>query len=337
MKKFLCAVLCALTFALSLFGIACAKDKESVTVYMPDGAPALSMASLLEGKEKFDRQVDYKVVDATVIQTFVSGESPKADLCVLPVNLATKLLGSGESYKLLGTVTHGNLFVMGKSGSDDITAENLSSLVGKTVGVINLPAVPGLTFRLILKSAGLDYSVLDGEDKKDDKVNLKAINADEAIPTNTFCDYFVVPEPAASAKEKGTGGKLRIAGSLQTLYGGEKGYPQAVLVAKNSLIEAEPEFVKSFISAVGRSAEYINGDLSEERLGGIVEAINGAFGGSVSSLDLKNLNKRVIKNCAVRFTPSKDCKEEINGYIQKLIGVNPAAAAAPSDNFYYAN
>lgn len=125
-----------------------------ISVYAPDGAPALGLAKLMS---ESDVRAEYHIVDPTLIHTYVTGKNPVADVCVLPVNLAVKLLGSGENYKMLGVLTHGNLFLLSANG-EKITGENISSLKGKRVGVVNLPAVPGLTFKLILKNYGIEYS-----------------------------------------------------------------------------------------------------------------------------------------------------------------------------------
>lgn len=130
--------------------------EREIKVYAPDGAPALALANLLGPQDIAGVTVKYEIVDAQKIATFVSANNPAADVCVLPVNLAVKLLGSGEKYKLLATLTHGNLFIMSKSG-EEITENNIKSLGGKTVGVVNLAAVPGLTFKLILKKYGVEY------------------------------------------------------------------------------------------------------------------------------------------------------------------------------------
>ncbi|MDE6868788.1 MAG: hypothetical protein K2J83_06590 [Clostridia bacterium] len=126
-----------------------------VSVYMPDGAPALGLANLMAGEKAFDVAVNYNVVDSTLIQTYVAGDC-KADVCVLPVNVAVKLLGSGEKYKMVATLTHGNLYLLSNSGTK-ISADNLSQLKGKKVGVVNLAAVPGLTLKVILKNHGIEY------------------------------------------------------------------------------------------------------------------------------------------------------------------------------------
>ncbi|MDE5943699.1 MAG: hypothetical protein K2H30_05790, partial [Clostridia bacterium] len=132
-----------------------AEYSKSVSVYAPDGAPALGLANLLAGEAEFDVDVNYNVVDSTLIQTYVAGDC-KADICVLPVNVAVKLLGSGEKYKLVATLTHGNLYLLSNDGTK-ITSDNLSQLKGKKVGVVNLAAVPGLTFKVILKNNGIDF------------------------------------------------------------------------------------------------------------------------------------------------------------------------------------
>ena len=131
-----------------------------IKVYAPDGAPALALANMLAGSETPNgAEMDFEVVDASIIHTFVTGANPQADICILPVNLAVKLLGGGEKYKLLGTLTHGNLYLL-SNGKTGITPANMLELRGKTVGVINLAQIPGLTFKLILKNNSLEYSEL---------------------------------------------------------------------------------------------------------------------------------------------------------------------------------
>lgn len=132
---------------------------KTLSVVMPDGATALGLCAAMSEENDFDGKASFTVVDSGTIQTYVTGASPKADVCVLPVNLASKLLGSGEKYKLLGTLTHGNLYLLSKTGKE-IKAANIADLKGKKVGVVMLSAVPGLTFKAVLKKAGIEYSVV---------------------------------------------------------------------------------------------------------------------------------------------------------------------------------
>ncbi|MDE7300895.1 MAG: hypothetical protein K2N47_01865, partial [Clostridia bacterium] len=135
-------------------------SKTTVSVYMPDGAPALSMAKMMCGNVSLSKELDFHVVPANSINSNVTNndETKNADLCVLPVNAAAKLLGSGNKYKLLGTVTHGNLFIISSDGTP-VTASNIArKLDGQKVGVVNLSAVPGLTFKMILDKYKIPYS-----------------------------------------------------------------------------------------------------------------------------------------------------------------------------------
>lgn len=336
MKKFFSALFCTLlVFMSAVFAVGCnTQSAEKVKIYLPDGAPALAVAQLMSESSEFSASAEFSVVDASVIQTYVAGESPAADMCILPVTAASKLLGNGENYKMLGTVTHGNLFLMKKSGGVDITSENIQSLKGKTVGVINLAAVPGLTFKIILEKYGLESFQPEGDERDENKVNLVAVNATEVLPSDKVCDYFVVPEPAATTKFKATNGALSFAGSLQNLYASENGYPQAVLVVKNSLIESNIGFVEKFMSALSENAEWLlNENTSAEE---IVSAVESKLNGMTPTFTAANLSKEVILNCAVKFVKSSDCKEEVNGFLQKVIKINPSAASAVSDSFYYA-
>ncbi len=133
--------------------------KSEITVCMPDGAPALALAKMMRDDTDSDG-VTYKVVDSGSIsaQVTYSDEAKNADLCVLPITAASKLLGSGEKYIMLGTVTHGNLYLISKDG-EAITAENISSLQGKKIGVLQMNNVPGLTLKTVLVKYGLIIGV----------------------------------------------------------------------------------------------------------------------------------------------------------------------------------
>ena len=334
MKKFLVLILTVVTCLACAIGFAgCKKDSGKLKVFAPDGAPALSLAGI--SQTEADKYFDVSVVDAETISAYVSGKM-EADAAIMPVNAATKLLGSGENYKLLGTVTHGNLYLMKKQSGEDIsTAADLEKLVGKTVGVINLANVPGLTFKVILNDNGLQFNELrDGASKAEDKINLKSVTAPEAIPSNSDCDYFVVPEPAASTKQSVTGGKLSVCGSLQTLYGGEGGYPQAVAVAKASVIESNPEAISAFIA----SFQFTQSWLKEESTSaeGILSAIDKMTKGDLAhQFTAENMTKTVIANCGIRYEDNSTGKAAIKSFMQKLNAVSNNAWGTPSDGFFH--
>ncbi|MBE7061034.1 MAG: ABC transporter substrate-binding protein [Clostridiales bacterium] len=342
MKKILTAILSALLMVTALFSIGCGgeeQSKDKLSLYVPDGAPALSVARLLNDKELV-ADVDINVVGASTIQTFVTGESPKADLAIMPVNAAVKMLASKGEYKLVGTVTNGNIFIMKKATGQNITADNLSELIGKKVGVMNLANVPGLTFKAILSDRQIGYvDITESGVVQSDKVNLIALptgqEGAQLIVPSSDCDYFVVAEPLATTKQNATQGKISIAGSLQALYGDGNGYPQAVLVVKTSVLENNNDTVKALINSFDENVEWLTSEQTAPQT--IVDAVKSGFVDSEMSATFtaNNLNVSVINNCAIDFTPASECKGAVKGYIAKLNAITSNAWGNPVDEFFY--
>lgn len=338
LKKIVAAALCAAAAIVCAFGFAACTDGQktgdgefSYSVYMPDGAPALSVAQLMAEDMQFGGKVDYNVVDASTIQTYVTGNSPKADVCILPVNLAAQLLGTGKSYKMLGTVTHGNLFLLSKTDDTQITSNNLSSLVGKSVGVVNLAAVPGLTFKVVLSAANIPYAEVGNSGAESETaVNLYAIAASDV--GGTSYDYYVLPEPAATTMS-GKLQTLEFVGDLQELYGGDEGYPQAVMVAKTSVIEENESFISDFISAVEGSAGWLTAETTSMQT--VAEAVQSHLTDGMSpTFTANNLNTQVIENCAIEFVAAAECKQEVSNFLVRLSAVSGRAFIA-EDSFFY--
>lgn len=320
-------VLSALMGSVALFSAACGGVEEGeYSVYAPDGAPALALCKGISEKE--DGCFSYHVVDASTIQTYVTGEEQKADFCILPLNLASKLIGTGESYQMLGTVTNGNMYFLTMEG-ETITVENLSTLVGKTVGVVQLPNVPGLTLRAVMNANDVAYSVLGNSTQTlPDAVNLKAIAPADVTPAGG-CDYYLCPEPAASTKVKNTG--LKFAGDLQELYD-EGGYPQAVLVAKTSVIEENKGAVDQMIAYV----EGASGYLAQANGAEIAALLDGVrTEGLAPSFTAANLTAEVVAHSSVRFTHANEEKERVSAFLTALISVSADAAVLPLNGFYY--
>ncbi len=173
----------------------------SYSVYAPDGAPALALANAISETE--GGAFSYHIVAASTIAARVTGENPAADFCVLPVNAAAKVLGKGTSYCMLGVVTNGNMYFLRTNTSQKElnSAASLRSLVGQTLGVVQLNNVPGLTLRVVLEREGVPYQILDsGKEPAEDKVNLVAFADASTVGPAAGCAYYLCPEPAATAK-----------------------------------------------------------------------------------------------------------------------------------------
>ncbi len=347
-KKALALILCVC--ALACLGCSTKKNTE-FTVYMPDGAPAMALAKLMKEDTQKDG-VAYFVVNPTTIAARVTNEAQEknADLCVLPVTAASKLLGNGERYQMLSVVTGGNLCVLSKderliSAFEDGEYKDLSYLVGKTVGVMKINDVPGITFKWILNDYGLAWSEIQNDGKTEaDKVNLKGITDATAIdPLDTSVACYVVAVPAASVQVKKK--NFTSVCSLETLYYKGKivmdctgetfiGYPQAVLVTKRSLIEKNKAWVESFLEKVETSVNWCYTDKASGE--SILSAVQAHLedSGYATTLKAEILTREVIARCGVRFAKGDRCKEVVQTYLQRMSSVDIKISVA-HDKFFY--
>lgn len=303
---------------------ACKQGGENLSVYAPDGAPALALSCAINSQID---GVEYKIVSSEVIKTTVSGNDKKADVAILPINDATNLLGSGVDYKMLGVVTHGNFYFLSKENTL-ITKENAKNLAGKTIGVVQLAKVPGLTLKASLKGLNLEYNELkNGTEKASDKVNLLAITGSEI--GNVAVDYYLCPSPVADVKAKVHG--LNFVGSLSDLYG-ENGFPQAVIVAKNSVLSQNFEKVKQIINKIKESELF----LKKENFSLILEDINASLEeGLTPSFNQNNLTDLSIKRSKINFVSVKEARAEIEDFILKINQISPNLMGEISENFYF--
>ncbi len=126
---------------------------ETFTFYAPDGAPALAIANFISTNQNFidGATVNYNVVNAEEIATYMSGAREQADFIILPVNAATLNYKKGTGYKMVSVITHGNLYIVSKAKTD------VNGLVDATIGVIGKGKVPDLTLKTVLKKNNIGY------------------------------------------------------------------------------------------------------------------------------------------------------------------------------------
>ena len=320
-----CLIVSCIYAVISNFG----KNKKDITVFIPDGAPALAMAKLLSEDTENDG-VNYTVVSATGIEARVTYKDMKknADVCVLPLTDASLHLNDGENYQLLGVITRGNFFLVSETEQKAYTKDNLPELVGKRVGFVQLGKLPGLVFRSVLERDSAPYKIqTDFNSLDENAVNLINVKPTD-VKKGVGVDVFVVPEPLATAK---INAGFHLVGSMQDLYGGENGYPQAVVVAKRSLIESNSVWVKSFVDKLKENEEW----LKTASLENVLSAINTRLEtGLTPAFTDKNLSKNVIERCGVRYAGGSSSKEEIVALIENLKRIDENSVKSLSDKFF---
>lgn len=122
-------------------------DKQEISVYAPDGAPALAIAKFINDNESFEtgKTFNYHVINATTIGGIISKGT--GDIIVMPITAASKLYASyaADTYKMVSVVTHGNLYIM---STEKLTVNDLNN---KRMAVIGQGNVPDLTLKAVLK------------------------------------------------------------------------------------------------------------------------------------------------------------------------------------------
>lgn len=303
-----------------------------IAIYMPDGAPALAFAKLMDEENKLGKEnLSYTVVKAENIGSYVVDES--ATVALMPVTGASKV--AAGKYKAVSVITHGNIFVIGKG-----EATELADLKDKKVGVVQLANVPGLTFKHLLGGAGVDYSE---NEQVAGKVVLYKITDPSAIASalnqNTY-DYVVAPQPAVANVCKSVAG-VEVKIDLNNLYRARSGFPQAVLMVKNELC-SDTDFINKLTDALTDAASWIkevdeNGNA--KNAGAAVKAINANFAdGGASTLKAPALSPSAIKgsNIYVQSVKEASVKTFVKDYINNMIAIEASAAKAITDDFFIA-
>jgi NitT/TauT family transport system substrate-binding protein len=332
-RRFLSIIVGAVLAACCLFG-GCHIAKDEITVYMPDGAPSVAFAKMMSDDTAVNG-ITYKVVAPNLIKSKVTAksENKNADICVLPILAAAKLLGNGDKYQTLGVITHGNLYFIAKEGVFG-DGDFLSSLVGKTVGVLQIADVPGLTLKSVLSARGIAYQeVFAVENAAYDTVNLLPITGAKDVGAIQDVDAYLLAEPAVSAKVNSPLG-FSIVGDLQALYGGENGYPQAVVVAKKSLIEQNETFVKAFMRSLSASTAWLSAANGESVAAAVHAHLEDAE--YTSTLVGSNLKQETLLRCGARFVSAMQSKMEILAYLERIRSVDAGKTGTVSDAFFCA-
>lgn len=326
MKKLISIVCAALSCAVVLPLNACGSSDDVIHVYMPDGAPAISLSALMDSGYK---GFDFTVVPSDEIAGTVS--SRKADMAIMPIDAAAKLYNSGVDIVMLSVNTHGNLYIVG--GQESVT---LDGLKGKRLGVIGQGSVPDNVLRVLLDNEEIGYQ--KSETAISDKVAITYNAATALIPLykNGMLDYILLGEPAVTNAMAATGGKIAMdmQAQWQAAFDGLQ-FPQACLVAKGSVVKNKKSAVDDFLTAVSGSDGW-----AESNPDKALKAVESHMKKG-NQTTLKALNADIIKRCNIKAVSAEDYSTECQAYFKRLTSLTAAELGTPvlndqpDDGFYY--
>lgn len=295
-----------------------------VHIVIPDGAPALSLAKLLQEKPQYEGyNITYQIVaGATEVSTaFANGT---ATLAIAPTNIAANLYNKTGA-KLITVNLHGVLYLVGTEG-----AASLSDLVGKVVYNIGRGGTPDLTFKYILAENGLSYT--ESEEPVAGKVALHYVSSgSELVPLlkQGKAKYGILGEPAVTQSKNAAGTTVLF--DIQAEW--EKvtdnaAYPQAGLIGQSSfLTDKNAAFIDWLVEKMKENDQWIIDNASS--VGAILTA-NG------SALNL-NFNAAIIENCNIDTVKANLIKGDVTAYLTVIHSFSAQAVggSVPDGNFYY--
>ncbi|MCM1533029.1 MAG: hypothetical protein NC099_00050 [Corallococcus sp.] len=310
-------VCCALAVVATFLFYACAPDSsDEIKIFLPDGAPALTVANLFSANQIGGRKVSLTITTGADVQSkTLNGE---ADVVVCPTNMAATLYNKGVKYKLATANLFGLLYLVGNGEADD-----LFDLVGKVVYSIGKNNTPEFVFKKILSSNGIEYA--DGDTAQAGKVVIRYFGAgSEIVPLlkSGLAQYAILGEPAV------TKAGVKDLFDLQALWkdatGLEESYPQAGVFVKEELF-ADGKFMTALLDALNANVTYIS-----EHSGDVASLLtaNGSsdFNGTVFTAD-------TLERCNIRCVKASDCKAQMTAYFKAIQSVN-VGFQLPDDGFY---
>ena len=297
-----------------------ASPKTEIDFYVPDGAPALTIAGLVSAEFE-NYNINFHVVAGDQIAGKVA--NGEADVVIMPTNAGANLFNKGKDIQLVSANVHGLLYLVGK---ENLTS--LDELKGKVVYNIGQGQTPDATFRYILQQNGIECVISDVP--VDGKVALQFVSEGSALvallKTNA-ASYGILGEPVATQAVSAAG--VSVLFDIQEEWRNVTGlgnFPQASLFMKSELAN-DTAFVDELLAKLNQNDDWIVQNPAEAKA-----AIQ-----SVGSNLAVNLSSAIIQRCNINTVSATDAKSEILAYLNVLYQFNPdfVGGAVPGDDFFY--
>ena len=316
-KTFLIAIVVVLCMSFTLAFVGCDSGEE-LQVYVPDGAPLLAIANIVDSGKIGNYKANVAVSTGEDITSKCG--SGQADIAVLPTNAAVKVCSSRNDYLLFTTNVWGLLYVI---GSSDISS--LDELNGKTVSSIGLGQTGEYLFKRILDVNNVSYADKSG-------VTISYVADGTTAVANLMqnaCDFALVGEPLATNainNAKSNGKTLYRVFDLQQLWqdvtqSDTLGYPQASVIVKKSLLSKE-DFAAALYDTLSQNNAFLSQNI--DHLTDILAKVNSSLKAKFTTDMIDRCNLNAVKAC--------DIKREIHDYVEQL---GKQFAQMLKDDLYY--
>ena len=298
-------------FNLILLASCSTNDDYKLTVVAPQGAPAVSVASIA-----VDDKDSYSFINANnIAEQFTANEK---DIIIAPVNAGAKLYKAGKStYKLGAVVTWGNLYFATKR--TDISS--LSDLTGKTVTLFGENTINASLAKYVLEKKGIAVSY-EYKGSAEDTKNLLVSDANAIVMT---------AEPALTAvsnqlKQQNVTVTSFSISQLYKEVSNNSEFTQAALFIKADTIENHKKALDNFLDKVKTSCELVSNDV-EKVANNVITLGNTGLPSALAVL------KQALPKCNIKYVSAADAKSAL----EKTVAIDKTqfGGANPSDDFYY--
>ncbi|AGX42284.1 ABC transporter substrate-binding protein [Clostridium saccharobutylicum] len=294
-------------------------ETKEVSVVIPDGLPAISIAKLIKEKPEIKKgySVNYTIEqNSDSLSTSVMKGEP--DIAIVPSNLAATAYNKNKQYKIAGTVGWGSFYI-GTTKEN----QNIEDLKGKEIYNIGKGLTPDIIAKTILKDKGINV------DKDVTFSYVEGVNELAPIILSGKTDYAVIPEPALStvqAKNSNFKTMLDLNEEWKKINNSEYGYPQSTIIVKSDLYDKDKDFVDQVLNQIKISTEWAYNN--KETLGDYCEEIGVS---AKKPVIMKSIDKSNIK-----YVPIKESYKEYKTYFEKLNSFDPKTigGSLPDDEIF---
>ncbi|MFP4286547.1 MAG: ABC transporter substrate-binding protein [Candidatus Izemoplasmataceae bacterium] len=304
-----------LLISLMMLSILCACteediEKDTYSLMVPNGSTSIAQVYMESNKTSLPFNYDVERVSGPESLT-AAFTNESHDFIIAPSVLGAKLYQTGVNYKLVGTVSYGNLFLVSSS-----QMEGINDLKDKDIVAFGQLTTPDIILKKILDEHGLL------EDATIDYVSSSQATLLELIRDDT--QIVLMSEPFLSNAKEALD-NLNVL-NLSQLWESDlsfPNFPQAALYANNDLSDdAIVEFTFHFQAAI----DHVNNH--PDQAAQFAETLNYPIDSSIIESS--------IPNSQLMFKTAMDARTDFESFYQVIFDYNKVLIGSqlPGDDYY---
>lgn len=276
-------------------------EEINATLISPDGLPSIAISKLITDNSKIENITLESSIEKTTDLLLSELMKGKADLAIVPSNLALQAYKKDLGYKVAATIGWGSLYLV---STEEIS--NISELEGCEVYNTGKRLTPDIVFKNILSKNNVN----------EDNINFSYVGAASELAPLLISEqakYAVVPEPVLSTvMAKNSDIKIILSLNDEWIKANnvENGYPQSTLLIKEEFYNKikDTNVYDKLIEAFNESEKWgiDNPQLASEKCEELGITVN------------KDVINESIKNSNLKFTKIEDSKEEYEAYFSTI-------------------